>query len=80
MREKLGGNITTSDSFCHVFPLCQDYISDDSPSVEGHLVLYPMAVSEDGEVGDLVGVDCFPDTEAKIEGATSAMLPMKLTT
>lgn len=58
----------------------ENYISDDSPSVEGHLVLYPMAVSEDGEVGDLVGVDCFPDTEAKIEGATSAMLPMKLTT
>eukprot|EP00092_Neocalanus_flemingeri_P001909 GFUD01002039.1.p1 GENE.GFUD01002039.1~~GFUD01002039.1.p1 ORF type:complete len:520 (+),score=140.89 GFUD01002039.1:49-1560(+) len=58
----------------------ENYISDDSPCVDGHLILYPMSVSDDGEIGDIEGVDCFPDTAAKIEGITSAMLPMKLTT
>jgi hypothetical protein len=42
--------------------------------------LYPVTVSADGEVGSLDGICCFPDTEAKIKGSTSAMLPMKLTT
>ena len=48
--------------------------------MDGHLILYPMSVSADGEIGDLEDVDCFPDTAAKIKGCTSAMLPMKLTT
>jgi len=58
----------------------ENYISDESPCVDGHLILYPMSVTQEGQVGDVDGVRCFPDTEAKIEGATSAMLPMKLTT
>jgi phospholipase D1/2 len=66
-------------NFYFIF-IFQNYISDESPCVEGHLILYPMAVSAEGEIGDLDGVDCFPDTEAGIEGSTSAMLPMKLTT
>ena len=48
--------------------------------MDGHLILYPMSVGADGEIVDLEGADCFPDTAAKIEGITSAMLPMKLTT
>ena len=58
----------------------QSYISEESPCVPGHLVLYPVGVGVDGQVEDLPGVPCFPDTEAKIAGSTSAMLPMKLTT
>jgi len=58
----------------------ESYLSEESPCVPGHLILYPVDVGNDGQVGDLPGVPCFPDTEARIAGSTSAMLPMKLTT
>jgi len=74
----------SSDCIDYVRSVCQsnweNYISEESPSVDGHLILYPMSVSAEGEIGVLDGVDCFPDTAAKIKGCTSAMLPMKLTT
>ena len=58
----------------------QTYISDEDNAMEGHMILYPMDVSQTGEIRVLDGVECFPDTDAKVAGAKSAMLPMKLTT
>lgn len=61
----------------------QNYISDESSSTDGHLIFYPMTVGVDGEIGDIEGVECFPDTAAKIGGGKSglpAQLAMRLTT
>jgi len=74
----------TVDCTSFIRDVCQEnfqtYISAEDVAMEGHLILYPMAVSQTGEIGVLDGVECFPDTDAKVAGAKSAMLPMKLTT
>ena len=47
------------------------------------MIFYPMTVGVDGEIGDIEGVECFPDTAAKIGGGKSglpAQLAMRLTT
>ena len=41
---------------------------------------YPIDVSTSGEVGRRDDCHTFPDTRARIEGTTSAMIPEKLTT
>ncbi|XP_043694782.1 phospholipase D alpha 1-like [Telopea speciosissima] len=46
----------------------------------GHLLRYPIQVCSNGEVTALPGIDCFPDTKARILGAKSLLLPPILTT
>lgn len=46
-----------------------------------HLVTYPVTVTEDGFVEELVGSDGnFPDTKAKVKGQRSKVLPPIFTT
>ena len=58
----------------------QDFTAEDDRGLSGHLVLYPICVSPSGEVSPLPGADTFPDTAALVCGATSNLLPEKLTT
>ena len=46
----------------------------------GHLLRYPIAVDNEGEVTELPGTEHFPDTKARILGAKSDYLPPILTT
>ncbi|KAL8139407.1 hypothetical protein V2J09_005428 [Rumex salicifolius] len=46
----------------------------------GHLLRYPIGVSCDGVVTELPGLECFPDTKAKVLGAKNDYLPPILTT
>lgn len=51
------------------------------PLPHGHLMTYPIQVSQDGTVGPLPGHDTFPDfPTAKVIGANSGTLPDLLTT
>ncbi|KAM1155224.1 hypothetical protein ACFX15_025555 [Malus domestica] len=54
-----------------------DTLDGDLP---GHLLSYPIAVTEDGEVTELPGTEFFPDTKARILGSKSDLLPSILTT
>lgn len=49
----------------------------DLPS---HLLKYPIAVTQTGEVVALPGMEFFPDTKAKVLGSRSYILPAILTT
>lgn len=55
----------------------RDELHGDLP---GHLLSYPVAVSYDGKVTELPGLDFFPDTRAPILGKKSDYLPPILTT
>lgn len=46
----------------------------------GHLLSYPVGVTENGEVTELPGVENFPDTKAPVLGTKSNFLPPILTT
>ncbi|KAF5748189.1 phospholipase D alpha 1-like isoform X1 [Tripterygium wilfordii] len=46
----------------------------------GHLLRYPIEVTNSGQVTTLPGFECFPDTEARVLGAKSDYLPPILTT
>ncbi|KAK6941658.1 Phospholipase D/Transphosphatidylase, partial [Dillenia turbinata] len=46
----------------------------------GHLLRYPIHVTENGEVTPLPGFEFFPDTRARILGSKSEILPAMLTT
>ncbi|KAK4365037.1 hypothetical protein RND71_016395 [Anisodus tanguticus] len=46
----------------------------------GHLLSYPIGVTENGEVTELPGAQCFPDTKAPVVGTKSNFLPPILTT
>uniref|UniRef100_A0A1D1YKT4 Phospholipase D n=1 Tax=Anthurium amnicola TaxID=1678845 RepID=A0A1D1YKT4_9ARAE len=46
----------------------------------GHLLSYPIGVTNDGEVTELPGAEFFPDTKARVLGAKSDYLPPILTT
>ncbi|XP_071691946.1 phospholipase D alpha 1 [Rutidosis leptorrhynchoides] len=46
----------------------------------GHLLRYPVAVSGEGQVTELPGSECFPDTNARVLGTKSDYLPSILTT
>ncbi|KAM1731996.1 hypothetical protein ACFX11_017805 [Malus domestica] len=54
-----------------------DTLDGDLP---GHLLSYPIAVTENGEVTELPGTEFFPDTKARILGSKSDLLPSVLTT
>ncbi|XP_065871534.1 phospholipase D delta-like [Euphorbia lathyris] len=57
----------------------QAYVSEESIEMRGHLMQYPVNVSEDGKVTALPGHDTFPDVGGKILGAPTN-LPDALTT
>jgi phospholipase D1/2 len=46
----------------------------------GHLLRYPIAVSSEGEITELPGMEFFPDTKARVLGAKSDYMPPILTT
>ena len=56
------------------------FVGDDTADTQGHLLSYPVSVSDEGVVGALDGAENFPDTEASIVGEKSDLLPNKLTT
>ncbi|TVU03984.1 hypothetical protein EJB05_50465, partial [Eragrostis curvula] len=56
------------------------YTRDRVEDLPGHLLPFPITVSEFGEVGDLPADGCFPDTRAPVRGRKSAKLPAILTT
>ncbi|RAL37934.1 hypothetical protein DM860_000628 [Cuscuta australis] len=59
------------------------YVSDAEPLLEdipGHLLTYPIQISEEGKVGARPGFENFPDTKARVLGTRSTYLPPILTT
>ncbi|KAK3133350.1 hypothetical protein QOZ80_6AG0535410 [Eleusine coracana subsp. coracana] len=56
------------------------YTRDRVEDLPGHLLPFPITVSEFGEVGDLPADGCFPDTRAPVRGRKSMKLPAILTT
>lgn len=56
------------------------YTRDRVEDLRGHLLPFPISVSEFGEVTDLTADGCFPDTRAPVKGRKSATLPAILTT
>ncbi|KAK7834300.1 phospholipase d alpha 1 [Quercus suber] len=48
--------------------------------LSGHLLSYPIQITEKGEVKELPGIEFFPDTKAKVLGSKSELLPLILTT
>jgi phospholipase D1/2 len=56
------------------------YTRDRVEDLRGHLLPFPISVSEFGEVADLTADGCFPDTRAPVKGRKSATLPAILTT
>ena len=46
----------------------------------GHLLSYPIHITQKGEVKELLGIEFFPDTKAKVLGSKSELLPPILTT
>ncbi|XP_023743195.1 phospholipase D delta [Lactuca sativa] len=56
------------------------YVSDEFSELQGHLMMYPLKVDVDGNVGSLPECESFPDLGGKIIGAHSATLPDILTT
>ncbi|XP_047319608.1 phospholipase D alpha 1-like [Impatiens glandulifera] len=49
-------------------------------NLPGHLLRYPIEVTKTGEVKELAGFQCFPDTKALVLGTKSEFLPPILTT
>ncbi|KAJ4959230.1 hypothetical protein NE237_026341 [Protea cynaroides] len=45
----------------------------------GHLLRYPIQVSNNGEITTLPGFDCFPDTKARILGSKTVLPPILTT-
>ncbi|CAN6195969.1 unnamed protein product [Urochloa humidicola] len=56
------------------------YTQDRVEDLPGHLLPFPITVSEFGEVGDLPADGCFPDTRAPVRGRKAVKLPDILTT
>ncbi|PON89019.1 Phospholipase D [Trema orientale] len=56
---------------------CGETLDHDLP---GHLLSYPIRITEKGEVTTLPGTECFPDTRARVLGSKSELLPPILTT
>lgn len=59
-----------------------DHYANDTLEADlpGHLLSYPIGVTEEGEVTELPGLENFPDTKAKVLGSKSDFLPPILTT
>lgn len=57
------------------------YISETlEGDLPGHLLPYPVKITENGEVTELPGVEFFPDTKAKVLGTRSDLIPSIITT
>ncbi|KAJ1289710.1 hypothetical protein BS78_02G185300 [Paspalum vaginatum] len=56
------------------------YTQDRVEDLPGHLLPFPITVSEFGEVADLPADGCFPDTKAPVRGRKAMKLPDILTT
>jgi phospholipase D1/2 len=56
------------------------YTQDRVENLPGHLLPFPITVSEFGEVADLPADGCFPDTSAPVKGRKAVKLPDILTT
>ncbi|XP_062199434.1 phospholipase D alpha 1-like [Phragmites australis] len=56
------------------------YTQDRVEDLPGHLLPFPITVSEFGEVADLPADGCFPDTRAPVRGRKAVKLPDILTT
>ncbi|XP_039142691.1 phospholipase D alpha 1-like isoform X1 [Dioscorea cayenensis subsp. rotundata] len=54
-----------------------DTLEHDLP---GHLLSYPVAVTNEGAITELPGMECFPDTKGRVLGTQSDYLPAILTT
>ncbi|KAJ8768289.1 hypothetical protein K2173_021229 [Erythroxylum novogranatense] len=59
-------DLYTSEKFKHDLP--------------GHLLAYPIGVTGNGELVELAGTEHFPDTNARVFGSKSELLPSVLTT
>ncbi|RZC53097.1 hypothetical protein C5167_011951 [Papaver somniferum] len=59
-----------------------DLYSSDSldRDLPGHLLRYPIGITSDGNVTELPGFEFFPDTNSRVLGAQSIILPPILTT
>ncbi|KAI3929378.1 hypothetical protein MKW92_027898 [Papaver armeniacum] len=59
-----------------------DLYSSDSldRDLPGHLLRYPIGITSDGNVTELPGFEFFPDTNGRVLGAQSILLPPILTT
>ncbi|KAH7287656.1 hypothetical protein KP509_32G068000 [Ceratopteris richardii] len=55
------------------------YTRDQPVDMPGHLMLYPMSVSPNGEIEPLQGFDCFPDTNAPVLPTHTPAMPPILT-
>lgn len=55
------------------------YVSEEGNEMRGHLMQYPVQVSQDGKVRALPDYECFPDVGGKILGSANS-LPDALTT
>lgn len=60
--------------------LWDSYTQDRVEDLPGHLLPFPITVSEFGEVADLPADGCFPDTRAPVRGRKAVKLPDILTT
>ncbi|BBN05147.1 phospholipase D1/2 [Marchantia polymorpha subsp. ruderalis] len=56
------------------------YTQEEPVDLSGHLLPFPVAVTHEGDVTELPGMTCFPDTKAPILGALQDALPPILTT
>ncbi|KAK4267539.1 hypothetical protein QN277_024308 [Acacia crassicarpa] len=59
-----------------------DLYSSDSleHDLPGHLLRYPIGISEEGEITELPGFEFFPDTKARVLGGKADYMPPILTT
>ena len=56
------------------------YSGDETLDTQGHLLAYPIAVSDNGAVTSLKSSKKFPDTNANVRGAKSDVIPPQITT
>lgn len=60
--------------------LWEMFVGDGVVNLPGHLLPFPIRVSESGELSELPEDGLFPDTKASVKGKKSAVLPPILTT
>ena len=66
---------TVADKYWDLY--ASETLEHDLP---GHLLRYPIAVTSEGNVTELPGMEFFPDTRARVLGVKSDYLPPILTT
>ena len=59
--------------------LWKKFTQDEAVDLPGHLLTYPVVVSNDGSVTELPGRKCFPDTKAPILGDKCSLPPILTT-